>query len=991
MLRVESNKPCKIVYSLCLHEYLGYLIEPHIVQVDDQNRLLLTHQRLFSNTASEFNNFLDETDYALIRILDECEQEFIIRNHLKKPVRPSIFFARYHDDPDLHALFRPQLEKKLTGALQLLRTKDLFEMGNDGNPGWRKIEIATEAATVLFHFRRTDLNTRYFPTIKYQGERIEFMFKEAQIISNMPAWLLLNQTLYFFAAKLDGKKLLPFLSKRFIEIPKVNEPVYFRKFILPLVEKYPVYAEGFDIINKNLPGLAVLKINTQAYGTDFLALNFRYGEYEFTHSETASVSVHLETRADQYIFSRVKRSKIWENSMTGELELLGLTASDSSFFSLNKNKNLLKDAAFSSMSRAEKGRSPALNLKNKYSIDKSVSQAGILEWANTHYAYLEKKGFVIEQVKNGKNYFLGEHRINLDITESNDWFDVNAMVYFGPHCIPFSSLRHHILNNIREFILPGGEIAIIPEHWFIDYINLFGLSEPGEQIRLKKHHIGLIQEFAENSLAKVSFESKIRLLADFQEIEEVSLPENLQGTLRPYQHAGYNWFCFLRKFHFGGCLADDMGLGKTFQTLALLQKIKEENHRPAICSLIIMPTSLIHNWVAEAAKFTPGLRILVYTGTDREKSTEVFPEYDIVLSTYGIVRLDESLLASFFFEYIILDESQQIKNPQSKISKAVRTLNSAHKLILSGTPLENSITDLWSQMSFINPGLLGSHSWFTQTFSIPIEKKGDQQMLVKLRSLIKPFILRRTKSQVASELPPKTEQIFYSDMSEDQEKVYEQTKTFYRNELMKLTPEGGLKKNKFSVLQGLTRLRQIANHPGMVDEEYQGDSGKFTDALELLGNTISEGHKVLVFSSFTRHLALFRKELDGQQIPYSYLDGSSTNREDIVSSFRTNEDIQVFLISIKAGGTGLNLIEADYVFILDPWWNPAVERQAIDRTHRIGQTKNIFIYKFITKNSVEEKILTLQQRKQGLSDSLIQLEDTFLKRLSLEEIMSILD
>lgn len=968
MLRVDSNKPCAIVYSLCRHEYLGFLIEPHIVQLDENQQLLLTHQRLFSTTAIEFSAFLDKTDLALIKLLDECEQEYIIRKHLNKPVRPAIFFKKYFDDPALHARLRARLEKKMNEALQSLREKKLFEMGKDGNPCWRALSLATEAASILFHFRRTELNTRYFPTIKYLGARIEFMFKNAEIISNLPAWLLLDQTLYYFGAKLDGKKLLPFLNKRYIEIPKANEPEYFKKFILPLVEKHAVYAEGFEIINKAFNAVAVIKINLDAYGSDFLALNFRYGDYEFSHSQAASISVHLETKEDNYTFFRVRRIKTWEDEMITHLLDLGLQAADSSFFGLPRKDGAAKENSF-----------------------KMSSQLSILEWVNGNYKLLGKTGFLIEQTKNGKNYFLGEHSISIDITEDNDWFDINALVYFGTHCLPFTALRHYILNNIKEFVLPGGEIAVIPENWFIDYGNLFGLAEPGEQLRLKKYHIGMVQEFAENSLAKVSFETKLRALSNFIEIEEVSLPLGIQGTLRPYQHAGFNWLAFLRKFHLGGCLADDMGLGKTFQTLTLLQKVKEEELRKSICSLIVMPTSLIHNWVAEAAKFTPDLKLLVYTGTDRCKTTSLFSAYDLVLTTYGIVRLDEEQLADYFFEYIILDESQQIKNPLSKISRAVKSLKSAHKLILSGTPMENSITDLWSQMSFINPGLLGSHGYFTQHFSLPIEKKGDATSLVKLQSLIRPFILRRTKQQVASELPPKTEQIFYSDMSQEQEKVYEQTKTYYRNELMKLIPEGGWRKSKFSVLQGLTKLRQIANHPKMVDAAYSGDSGKFNDALELLGNTISEGHKVLVFSSFTRHLSLFKKHLEDEQISYSYLDGGSRNREEIVNEFRNNEKIQVFLISIKAGGVGLNLIEADYVFILDPWWNPAVERQAVDRTHRIGQTKNIFIYKFITKNSVEEKILALQQRKQGLSDSLIQLEDTFMKELKLEEIMSMLD
>jgi SNF2 family DNA or RNA helicase len=423
-----------------------------------------------------------------------------------------------------------------------------------------------------------------------------------------------------------------------------------------------------------------------------------------------------------------------------------------------------------------------------------------------------------------------------------------------------------------------------------------------------------------------------------------------------------------------------------------MQKIKEDNQEEGklSTSLIIMPTSLIYNWLNEAKKFAPKLKIYVHTGSFRNKDVERFTAYDIVFTTYGICRVDIESLKTFYFNYIILDESQNIKNPSSKSFKAVKSLKSRQKLILSGTPVENTVNDLWTQMSFINPGLLGSQSLFYSEFVIPIEKKKDEEKAARLQALIKPFVLRRTKSQVATELPPKTENLFYCQMSEDQKEYYEKIKSEYRNVLLLNLEDGSFKKSQIQVLQGLTKLRQIANHPQMIDDGYEGDSGKFENVIHTLENVLSRGHKVLVFSQFVKHLEIYRRYFDSKNIPFSYLDGATSKRGEVVKKFQSDKNIKLFLISIKAGGVGLNLTEADYVFILDPWWNPAVEQQAIDRTHRIGQNKNVFIYKFITKDTVEEKILALQNRKRKVAESLITTEESFVKSLSVKDIQEIL-
>jgi superfamily II DNA or RNA helicase len=963
MLRVDSSKACKVVYSLCKHEYLGYLIEPHVVQLNPQGDFSFTYQRVFTHTAEEFNACLSDIDYKLIKILDDIEQDSLIKKYYKKLIRPTEFFTKIFDDK-FYENVRPKIEKKLAEALEILKVKnELYVMDKDGWPVERKIELADEPASILFHFRRNETETRYFPTIKYQNLRIEFMFKEAQIISNKPAWLLLNDVLYFFDQDIEGKKLQPFLNKRFIAIPKTTEATYFEKFVAPLIEKHHVYAEGFEIRTEQFEAIPVIKVLYVDGGLSQIQLYFKYGEYTFSVENAHKVTVRLEKTADNYIFHRVKRSAEWEKKQFNLLLSLGLKKTSSLFSNLEVA-----------------------------SADENPSY-GAINWVNEHIEILQASGFEIEQATGQKKFVFGASKIDLEVKEGNDWFDIHAVVWFGKYQIPFLSLKQHILHKKREFLLPDGEVAIIPDKWFTQYGSLFSLAEAGKTLKLKKHHIGLINDLAEDSLANVTLERKLQRLSDFEDIADTQMPVHFKGSLRDYQKAGYNWFSFLREYNFGGCLADDMGLGKTIQTLAMLQKVKEDDQLLGIqtTSLIVMPTSLIYNWLTEAKKFTPKLKILAHTGTNRNKDVANFANYDIIITTYGVTRVDVDELKNFYFNYIILDESQNIKNPASKSFKAVRSLKSKHKLILSGTPVENSVSDLWSQLTFLNPGLLGTQAFFYEEYVQAIEKKKDEEKARKLQSIIKPFVLRRTKEQVAAELPPKTEQVIYCDMSEDQAAYYEKTKSAYRNDLLQSMDDGTFAQKQVQLLQGLTALRQLANHPVMIDGEYMSDSGKFENVIHTLDNVLKGGHKVLVFSQFVKHLDIFKKHFEAENIPFAYLDGSTRNRGEIVSEFQQNAELKVFLISIKAGGVGLNLTQADYVFILDPWWNPAVEQQAIDRTHRIGQDKKVFIYKFIAKDTVEEKILALQNRKKSLANSLITTEESFFKSLSKEDIRDILN
>jgi SNF2 family DNA or RNA helicase len=989
-MKVSTASPFQIIYSLFEHEYLGFLFESFVVQLDAQDRLTLQHQNISAMNADEFASHLDETDFKLIKLMDAIQQDVVVKKHNTKKINTAEFFLKIFNkekgDKGLQEAVLNYVEKKKAEIFPLLKDKVIFEMGNDGEPTWKRLHMAEEPSTVLFHFRRNEDNTHYFPTIKFKGEKLDFQYKNAMIVCKEPAWLLLGNCLYHFSNKeLDGNKIRPFLNKKFITIPKAMEETYYKKFVVPLVASFDVYAKGFTINTESYPGKPVLTysgirepqaggavlalngasgsgkhLNGSAHKEEsdekemVFGLNFMYDKFKFPAEFHQQVSVSLEKTDDSYIFHRVKRNREWEKNVLQELKGSGL------------------------------------DIRNSKTV---LPKWEALEWMLANVAKLREAGYIIEAGEKQKEYFEGESTINLEISENRDWFDINAIVKFGDIEIPFLKLRNLILQKKKEFELPNGKIGIIPDAWFARYSELFAFTEENTDdntLKLKSHHLSLVQELEQSSNAEVTMNRKLEKLSDFESIEDQPLPENFNGTLRPYQKAGFNWMLFLNKYRFGGCLADDMGLGKTVQTLALLQHQKENSGIKA-ASLLIMPTSLIYNWEMEAKRFTPSLKVFTYTGTNREKDVSAFDYYDLILTSYGIIRLDIDILKTYQFNYIILDESQAIKNPTSNIAKAVRKLNSQHRLVLTGTPIENNTMDLWSQMSFVNPGLLGAQTFFRNEFLTPIEKKKDVDKKLKLNSIIKPFILRRHKSQVARELPEKVENVQYCNMSEDQEKLYEEAKSYYRNKILEHIEEKGFAQSQIVLLQGLTQLRQLANHPRMVDEAYGGDSGKLEDVLDKLKSIVSEDHKVLVFSQFVKHLSIIKNYLQEEGIPFAYLDGSTKNRQGQVENFQHDENIKVFLISLKAGGVGLNLTAADYVFILDPWWNPAIEAQAIDRAHRIGQDKKVFTYKFISRNTVEEKILSLQQSKQQLANELINTEESFVKTLSKEDIVALLE
>ncbi len=588
-------------------------------------------------------------------------------------------------------------------------------------------------------------------------------------------------------------------------------------------------------------------------------------------------------------------------------------------------------------------------------------------------------------------YNLNKPTINVETSSGIDWFDVNIEIAFGDQMVSLKDIRKSIINKNNYVQLKDGTLGILPEDWLKKYAYAFRAGEVNkENIRISKYQLSVIDslydEFETDSPLFKNHLSIKNKLGSFEEITTIKNPRGLKAKLRDYQKQGLNWLNFLDEYQFGGCLADDMGLGKTLQVISFLKHIKNTS-KPTTASLIVLPTSLVFNWQEEINKFCPTLKYLIHSGSDRDKDCSLFNDYDIVLTSYGILARDISFLKHHIFHYVILDESQAIKNPSSQRYKAARLLQAHNRIVLTGTPIENNTFDLYAQMTFANPGLLGSLSNFKNDFSTPIDRDKNAEVANQLRDLIHPFLLRRTKEQVAKELPPKTEQVLYCTMEKEQKQLYNAYKNKYRDYLLNKIDEDGLGKSKLYVLEGLTKLRQICDSPQLLndDENYTDESIKIKELISHIKEKTGN-HKILVFSQFVKMLQLVKGKLDENGIQHEYLDGRTKNRQEKVTNFQENDEIRVFLISLKAGGTGLNLTAADYVYLIDPWWNPAVEAQAIDRCYRIGQTKKVMAYKMICKDSIEEKIIAYQEQKKQLSNDIIQTDESFVKHLSKETI-----
>ncbi|MFW6257494.1 MAG: DEAD/DEAH box helicase [Prolixibacteraceae bacterium] len=885
----------------------------------------------------------------------------------------------------LNERIRPDIENKMYQLVRILANSSVpFYFKQDGYSNIYKsdrLEIPPTPCKAIF---RVDIdNDEMYYSLKFKQDDKIFTFEKTQpeIICSDPAVLKTGQKLLYFD-KFDSGKLKPFKETSVVHLK--GEKVintYMDKFISKVVEKFEIEGNGFEIHDEKDQPRCVLNLEKSLSLMPILRFKFIYGSRTIEPNRKSPVFVDMEKKAGTFLFKRYPRDYETEKKVFELLEKNGLKYVD--------------DISF--------GHPDDLYFREQ--DNKAVpGPENLVEWVNEHKPLLNKHNIQTNLKFDGETYSDSKPKIHLNIhAESADWFDLESIVEIPPFKIPFIQFRRNILNGDPLFKLPDGSIFIIPRAWFTRYTDLFNFAKlEKDKLLLPKVYYQLLKDQEKNEDQE---------LVSLHEFDTSPLPPGLQATLRPYQIEGYRWMLFLKKNHFGGILADDMGLGKTLQTIALLLKIYDAgngqkqmsqsgqlslfetqvegfNKSGLPPSLIVLPTSLVHNWQHEIQRFAPDLKTYIYTGANRVRSKELWKilrHYHVVITTYGTLRNDVEYLSPNQYEYLILDESQNVKNPASKSYEALEEIKANHHLALTGTPIENSLTDLWAQMNIVNHGLLKSLNFFKKHYVTPITKGKNEEKSEQLQKIISPFLMRRTKEMVAKDLPPIMEQVIYCDMSPEQKDIYEREKSGIRNHIFESFQNSRQNEQAIIALQALTRLRQIANHPAMTNQEFKGTSGKFDQIMESLESIISEHHHILIFSSFVKDLELLETELKNRKIDYAKLIGSTRQREKVIDRFNKDDNVKVFLISLKAGGVGLNLTKADYVFMLNPWWNPAAESQAINRAHRIGQTRNVFVYRFISTETIEEKIALLQEQKNKLAEAFVNTTNP-LSQMSTEEL-----
>jgi non-specific serine/threonine protein kinase len=810
----------------------------------------------------------------------------------------------------------------------------------------------------LHHNLYPNIHVRRNPD--YMGVDISLIYDDASFLPEENALqnhlLYLHGNLLLLIHKPGDAARLADLSKK-TEIPLNEWSQYLHHHIVPISKLYDItFDEGLVEYHDESTPKTVVYISEQ---NNYFMIKpmFRYGQTEVEISAENHISVE-----DQGKLVYMKRNKAHEQVFIDWINEL--------------HPHLRKPEYESHFA-----------LHGKYVFSQN--------WFFQFFDKMKEADVDVFGYENLKNFRINKSKPNtsVHISSNLDWFDTEIEINFDGLGVDVSDIQKALSLKQNYVALGDGSIGILPEEWLKKFSLLFKMADTqGKKLRVSKFNFSVIDEMmdliSDQDIIKELDEKKKLLLNENPESHsDIAIPEEINAVLRPYQVAGFQWLAYLEKVKWGGLLADDMGLGKTVQTLTFLQYYKTKNQ--GIHALVICPTSLLYNWENEIRKFAPQLTYLIHHGSSRTLKHTELSGYDIIISTYGTLRSDAELFAKNEVDYIVLDESQTIKNPNSKVAKAAQFIPARNRIALSGTPMQNNTFDLYSQMNFLNPGMLGNKEFFKEQFAKPVDKFQDQETKDHLRKLVYPFMLRRTKEQVADDLPDKTDITLYCEMGPQQRAIYEAYKNMYRSRILGSIEQQGIEKSQFAILQGLMKLRQICDSPAILRDEQKFDnhSAKLDELTRELEENTGE-HKVLIFSQFLGMLALIREKLKQHQIPFQYFDGSYTaiQREQAINEFQNNQACRVFLISLKAGGMGLNLTAADYVYIVDPWWNPAVEQQAIDRTHRIGQTKNIFAYRMICKDTVEEKIMLLKEKKNSLVKDIISKDQHMIKQLTRDDV-----
>ena len=962
------------------HRLLGNILQAQFIEKDSGKEFYTSKEYIQNDENTAAYKSLTPMQREVVRLIDSYSDRTIHRLFSKKgtvkefmdKVTPEMIkdHVRPYIEKFLYAVFEISRDNRFPVYIKDKSNKSVFPEDF--------LTIEKQPADPFFSFVYGD-ELSYSMQLLHKGKRLNIKQENVELVSNYPAIIIMGNTLYFID-KIDAIKLKPFLIREQVVIPREVEKKYLSSFVKNSIRDFDAQITGMEVTDIKANKQAEMVLELGLNGGPVWIVEFRYNQQVIHADSPIQRFVNYTGKGKVHSFESFMRDLEWEEEILNLVKEVGLKSRDDRNFYLNDNFNRSQETDLYS----------GIQFVNE--IHQNLSDSGII------FRHRLKRTF-----------YLGEIKLDLESEEKEDWFDVKAVVRFGDFTVPFLNLKNHLLQGNREFELPNGEVAILPEQWFARYRSMFEFGKiEGERILIHKQHFLMMDESVREFHAETL--ERLEKLKEVESIPTVMVPKGLNAKMRPYQVEGFTWLCFLQQNGFGGCLADDMGLGKTLQALAVLVRSKDEGpllplpssiqpsgqlpifplEKRKRTSLVVVPASLVHNWLRECMRFAPDFKVCTHVGNQRNKALSNFDYYDVVISTYHTVRQDIDQLSKYHFHYVILDESQMIKNPSSKLYQAIVDLESDHRIVLTGTPIENSLIDLWSQINFVNPGLLGTLSFFKRGFVHPIERKNDEQRQEKLKELIKPFILRRTKQEVARELPPVSDQVRYCSMTEPQRRIYEEEKSLVRNAILENLDIGTLGNSSIMVLRALTRLRQIANHPDMTEDHTGIESGKFSEVCRAVESVVSEGHKVLMFSSFVKHLQLFRNYFDSLGIKYAWLTGSQTQeqRKEAVQAFQKKKSCPLFLISLKAGGIGLNLTAADYVFILDPWWNPAAELQALNRAHRIGQAKRVFVYRFISSDTIEEKIQRLQNRKRELAETFVSASNP-LRELSREELLEL--
>lgn len=934
-----------------------YIPTVYIIKKTDEIHYL--DKKASSDVLESLGIIFDELDTTTKKLLTICT-DLKPENVFKKFSKNSKSAKTIDDllkDAKLEFGIRQFKTTNLGQFYSLVKKEDFpLSMNLDREKDFRKSRITTNNSNLetQLHFDKHENGITYTLVLKENEEVFHPFEHKIVLLLEEPSWIIVDKKL-FHLREINSKKLTPFLTKKSVEIPSKLIPDYFEKFIKDIAKKVSISGTGFEIISKQTVKCCSVELIHDFFKNNYkIQLLFDYDGFVFEVTKTKNTHSDIDLSDLNNIKLIQYRRSESENYFAEKLLELGLSKNENGLFWLSQKQEN----------------------NDNYSA---------IQWAIENQRTLKSFGFSVENLKIDRKKI--DTRL-VTIQSSNeiksDWFDIKMKIVCDEFEFDFSEIIPNIKTQDRLFLLPNGSYFLIPIEWMTLYSSIAKLAKiQNGNLILLKSNFAVLEDIPElkNSL-------------NVQETIEYKPSALVKATLRPYQMEGVKWLLEHYNNGLGACLADDMGLGKTLQTLSTLVAVQEQldfekaenvqldlfgNKIPVqkeyLKALIVLPSSLVFNWYNEARKFTPHFRRVQYIGNDRKLLSKKLIKYDLIFTSYAVISRDISILEKYHFRYLILDESQYIKNKNSKIFKAVNQIKANHKISLSGTPIENSLDDLWSQMQFINPNILGSYSFFVENYKFPIEKKQNQNSLLELKNLISPFILRRTKEQVLKDLPELSEQIFYCEMEPEQEKLYEQEKSKARNALLK-TDGSGI--DKINIINTLMRLRQLSNHPKMIDAKSDIDSGKYIAVTRYLETLVQSNQKTIVFSSFVSNLNFYKIWCKENKIDFCELTGETAlrEREIQVSRFQEKEKPLLFFISLKAGGVGLNITRASFVVFLDPWWNPFSEKQGIGRAHRIGQLNKVNVIRFITKNTVEEKIVRLQESKKLLADSL--LDENFL-------------